>query len=940
MRDQVVNFNALSNASDAPRATFLGSGQSDASMDQRALEGEFCLLYVTPEKLTESLLFGLEQLYKGGRLELVVMDEAACISLWGHDFRPSFRNMWWAREQYPQVPFMALSASMTEDMQRDISDQLCLRDPFVSTLPYFRPNLDIACTHKEGFRKDMARMAEAIKPGELTIVYVPQPSTAVKVAAKLESLLQDRGIQVGVYTGATEKWERERVQSAFVRDELQVLVATVAFGMGIDKPNVRNIIHYGLPKCMEDFHQQIGRAGRDGLPSRCVTLFGNSDWKRWFSRYFTQQYKYWDKGDLKRHLESTEHLHQLVAGHSCRQQAILAYFGRTAEIGVLKSSRLCRCDVVAQELTKRKGKGASKETVLKLVNWKSESFLDSVTPGIPKALVKNLRVFRGELPGARRTQSYGSEVFDMLYGDGYLTRQISRAKDLRCYVWRLTDFGESVLTWGQPVPLLPTSKLRKLEMEPHQRNELAQAQAEYKKLKTEAFKVMPYYLRELTTSTAAESPSDEHAMWERLMSMSDSMKDLAAEAATTDTLHEVILDEDVSPTATTDGAQTQVTAETRLSTVTFAEPTLTGALSSMGSAANICSDLNGPPAYCFLALLYAVLGCHLKRTPESQDVILEYSRDAENSDRCVLHLPSLQGLKFSSGRSYATHRGARKSAISAALKALIAMPLPDSKVGVHTTLAKEMRSGGDRLGTPLLLWCLARHTQCHPVRNDVSLAYFLDCNKTFRCVVTLRALGGIHFSTRNGFKRKGDAKLSAVLHVCKVLLCPKGIPKEDRQMSRLLACLAKHMQHAPREEDVDFRFFADTNKAYRCVITVATLGDKQFSNPVVQTEKRNAKALAIRYACKTLDMLSSGLSMQALKQVDCLLALLPKYLQRPAVEEDLQFHFESDSSNAHRCVISVPALEGFQFTNKKGTDAQGRRKEMRDHACLHNPEEI
>ncbi|CAE8648695.1 unnamed protein product [Polarella glacialis] len=273
---------------------------------------------------------------------------------------------------------------------------------------------------------------------------------------------------------------------------------------------------------MEDFHQQIGRAGRDGLPSRCVTLFGNSDWKRWFSRYFTQQYKYWDKEDLKRHLESTEHLHQLVAGHSCRQQAILAYFGRTAEIEVLKSSRLCRCDVclgrrgarlgtsssperrdffrearlvleavrVAQELTKRKGKGASKETVLKLVNWKSESFLDSVTPGIPKALVKNLRVFRGELPGARRTQSYGSEVFDMLYGDGYLTRQISSAKDLRCYVWRLTDFGESVLTWGQPVPLLPTSKLRKLEMEPHQRNELAQAQADYKKLKTEAFKVM------------------------------------------------------------------------------------------------------------------------------------------------------------------------------------------------------------------------------------------------------------------------------------------------------------------------------------------------------------------------------------------------------------------------------------------------------------------
>ncbi|CAE8727275.1 unnamed protein product [Polarella glacialis] len=271
MRDQVVNFNKLCISSDSPKATFLGSGQLDASMDRRALEGEFCLVYVTPEKLTEGLLLALEQLYKSGRLELIVMDEAACISLWGHDFRPSFRNMWWAREQYPRVPFMALSASMTKDMRRDISEQLSLRDPLVSTLPYFRANLDIICTHKEGFAKDLVRIAQSVKLGEPMIVYTPMPSTAAKVARKLESLLQDQGVQVGVYTGATGKDERERVQSAFDSGEVQVLVATVAFGMGIDKPDIRKIIHYGLPKCMEDYHHQIGRAGRDGLP--LVVLF-------------------------------------------------------------------------------------------------------------------------------------------------------------------------------------------------------------------------------------------------------------------------------------------------------------------------------------------------------------------------------------------------------------------------------------------------------------------------------------------------------------------------------------------------------------------------------------------------------------------------------------------------------------------------------------------
>ncbi|CAE8742952.1 unnamed protein product [Polarella glacialis] len=346
MRDQVLNFNRLyADAGEGPQATYLGSSQSDVSMELRALAGEFCLVYVTPEKLTERLLEGLEPLHRTGRLEMVVMDEAACISLWGHDFRPSFRNMWWVRERYPEVPFMALSGSMTDGMRRDISEQLRLRDPVVSTLPYFRPNLDITCTHKEGFIQDMARIAEALKPGELTIIYTPKLSTAYKVAVKLESLLKDQGVQVGVYTGPTEKAERERVQSMFDSDEIQVLVATVAFGMGIDKADVRNIIHYGLPKCMEDYHQQIGCAGRDSLPSQCVIMFSNTDWKVWFCRYFTKEYKHWDKEDLKTHLDSTEQLHQLVVGHTCRQQAILEYFGHMDEVELLRCGSLCRCDV-------------------------------------------------------------------------------------------------------------------------------------------------------------------------------------------------------------------------------------------------------------------------------------------------------------------------------------------------------------------------------------------------------------------------------------------------------------------------------------------------------------------------------------------------------------------------------------------------------------------
>ncbi|CAE8732332.1 unnamed protein product [Polarella glacialis] len=985
MRDQVLNFNALSSASDAPRATFLGSGQSDASMDQRALEGEFCLVYLTPEKLTEGLLLlGLEQLSRSGRLELVVMDEAACISLWGHDFRPSFRNMWWVREQYPQVPFMALSASMTEDMRRDISDQLRLRDPFVSTLPYFRRNLDIACTHKEGFRKDMARIAEAIKPGELTIVYVPQPSTAVKVAAKLESLLEDRGIQVGVYTGATEKGERERVQSAFDRDELQVLVATVAFGMGIDKADVRNIIHYGLPKCMEDYHQQIGRAGRDGLPSRCVTLFGNSDWKLWFSRYFTQEYKHWDKEDLKRHLESTEHLYQLVAGHGCRQQAILAYFGRTAELEVLKSSRICRCDVclgrrglwlgtspsaerrdffrearlvleavrVAQDCIS--GDGVSKEAVLRLVNGRSDSGFESAMVAFPKAAVMNFRLFRDELPLERRTQPYVSEIFDMLYGDGYLTRRLSSTEDLRSFVWRLTDVGESTLAWGKPIPLLPTSQLRKLDMGPQERKGLEQMQRMYSKDRRTALNLMPYYLRELRNPTAVEDPNDERDMWDRLASMSDSMQALAAKAGETVKAEGSIKGEGGGGMGMHSDPSTAEAC-----TANLHESLLAVTPSSKGPAA-IRSDLDGPLYSSHSDLLFEVLGLRLQRTLQMQDVIFEYPMNSSNATVCVITLPALQGIQFSTCQGYKKRSSAKKHSIEIALRHLIAMPSPSFTNGTATPKAEmnscsmsptDLKSSSCQFWVPFLQWCIALHVHHPPRREGLSFSYFQDSNKECRCVVTVRALEGVQFSTATSYLHRSSAKLSATRHACNVLLralSPARLKIIDQQMSRLLACLAKHMQSTPVEEDVELSYPVDANKAYRCVITVPALAGIQFSNSTAQRLKSAAKLMAIRRAC---GLLTAAPSVEALtitcnelgsakragaggKQVARLLACLAKHMHGVPRVDDIKFCFSLDGNNAHQCVISVPALGSVQFSHPTLSRYKGHAKQSAIyHAC-------
>ncbi|CAE8666658.1 unnamed protein product [Polarella glacialis] len=453
MRDQVVNFNKLSASSDAPRATFLGSGQSDARMDKRALEGEFCLVYVTPEKLTEGLLLGLEQLYKSGRLELIVMDEAACISLWGHDFRPSFRNMWWVREQYPQVPFMALSASMTENMRRDISEQLCFRDPLISTLPYFRANLDITCTHKEGFAKDMARIC------------------------------------------------------------ISLLLATV-----VDITEI-----------------QLLKASR---LCRCDVCLGR-------------------RGD---------------------------WFGSVQPRDFFREARLVLEAVrVAQGLTK--GRGARKEAVLKLLTARTETAL----VGVPQIMVERLWALRDELPFCRRTKAYVSEIFDMLYGNGYLSRQLTDNQDFRSFFWRMTDFGESALFWGRSVHLLPTMSVRKLELEREERTEMEQAQKEYANIKTRLLKRIPCYLAELRNSSSEDAPNDESDMWGWMTSMSDSMKEYAVKAGESMSMCDNVEDEDV-PEGVPVVSQMEVASDAIAGAESCNESVCT---LSTDPVTGLCSDLEG-----------------------------------------------------------------------------------------------------------------------------------------------------------------------------------------------------------------------------------------------------------------------------------------------------------------------------------------------------------
>ncbi len=315
MKDQVDALQASGIA-----ATFLNStlGADESRARLRGLHrGDFKLLYAAPERL---MLEGWAENLKAWNVSCLAIDEAHCVSEWGHDFRPEYRQLTKLRAALPQVPVMAVTATATDRVRKDITTHLQLREPATFVASFNRPNLTYRVIPKD---EPLKQVINFVRPREHEsgIIYCASRAAAERVAEALAG----RGFSARPYHAGLTGEERAANQESFLRDDTRIICATIAFGMGINKPNVRWIIHHDLPKNIEGYYQETGRAGRDGLPGDCLLLFSAGD--------IAKQNHFLDEiTDEHEQQVARAQLRQIVhyaESAGCRRSELLGYFGET-----------------------------------------------------------------------------------------------------------------------------------------------------------------------------------------------------------------------------------------------------------------------------------------------------------------------------------------------------------------------------------------------------------------------------------------------------------------------------------------------------------------------------------------------------------------------------------------------------------------------------------
>ena len=312
MKDQVEALK-----SNGIEAAALNSGNdfsADTIVRRKCMDGTLKLLYISPEKLLAEVPFLLKQM----NISLFAVDEAHCISQWGHDFRPEYTQLDVLHKEFPEVPIMALTATADKITRQDIIKQLRLREPQVFISSFDRPNLSLTVKRGYSTKEKENYILNFIKarPLESGIVYC----LSRKATEKVSIFLNSKGIRSTIYHAGITQQERDKAQVDFQKDDVQVVCATIAFGMGIDKSNVRWVIHYNMPKSIESYYQEIGRAGRDGAPADTVLFYSLADVVQ-LSQFAKES------GQKDINLDKLKQMQNYAESSVCRRRILLNYFG-------------------------------------------------------------------------------------------------------------------------------------------------------------------------------------------------------------------------------------------------------------------------------------------------------------------------------------------------------------------------------------------------------------------------------------------------------------------------------------------------------------------------------------------------------------------------------------------------------------------------------------
>jgi ATP-dependent DNA helicase RecQ len=327
MKDQVDALKA-----DGIQAEFINSTLTPAEINEiqtKARQGKIKILYVAPERL---IMAGFQPFLQELHVSLIAIDESHCISEWGHDFRPDYRNLKSLRNIFPQVPVMALTATATQKVREDIICQLSLQKAKTFISSFNRPSLFYSVLPRKNSYDQLIDILEKHR-NESAIIYCFSRRDTENLAADLCR----EGFTALPYHAGLEIEARKTNQEKFIRDEVQIIVATIAFGMGIDKPDVRLVIHYHLPKSIEGYYQETGRAGRDGLPSQCILFYSHPDTVK--QLYFIRQIE--NDHERQNAYQKLDQMVEYCELATCRRHYLLVYFGEDYQHAICEGCDVC-----------------------------------------------------------------------------------------------------------------------------------------------------------------------------------------------------------------------------------------------------------------------------------------------------------------------------------------------------------------------------------------------------------------------------------------------------------------------------------------------------------------------------------------------------------------------------------------------------------------------